>query len=117
MSEEVLIGKWRIGSVENEGLLIICNSCPQIEFQSGNVALLLMPNNETEKYFWSVSDKTLTLKNESQVGDKPYFGGPEYAMRFENKSDYLKLELTDKSGTIYYLGKTNNADDKKFEEE
>ncbi len=110
-SQEDLIGKWSVMSSEYDGIKIMYNAGPKIEFLPNQKAIMTFSGDKTENYTWSVLDSILTLKSDLVNGSQPFFTDTNYSMHFES-SDNSEIRLTNGRGTSYNLGKIKTGANK-----
>ena len=102
----LLINKWTVSSVIRQTINEVCNTCPTINFNRNNTAVLQFPNNRTENYSWRITSDTLTLLCTSFTqtnSTTPYFLEFKYKMKYQSEKDFLELKLSPNKDRIYVL--------------
>jgi hypothetical protein len=101
----LIFGKWTISAtktIEKQSeSKILCNSCPEITFDTDNFAYVKFPNQEVERYMWRIdSDKLLFLT----VGEikNPKLDS-QYLLKLNNTKEFVELELIEQSKNYSYI--------------
>lgn len=113
---ERIIGKWTVTATTTwyimpdtvRGSTLVGNTCPKIEFNKDQTALVLLPSGQTEKLSWKLINDHLVLTNKSKPDCDSFFADSQYEMQFSSKKEITELKLTyfkDKYAVTFTLRK------------
>jgi hypothetical protein len=88
---------------EYNGVSVMCNVCPRIEFKIDNTEKIKLPNGEYENYLWKIEGNNIVIKSEKKGVDN-YLSDATYKVEFKKETEFTELALKIK-GTVYILRK------------
>lgn len=103
--DERLIGEWGIYVHNVNGVGMNCNVCPRIVFDDSNMATLILPSGDKEKYKWSESDNKLKIEFAGNDITESYLIDSEYKMKFDQQKEFIELTLSLTENEQYILRK------------
>ncbi|WP_291724142.1 hypothetical protein [Bernardetia sp.] len=102
-----LLGKWGIYVQVIKGTNVLCNACPEIEFDSLNRTILTLPSGDKEKYEWNTSNSILHLKLIEKETPEAHFIDSKYKMSFTQRKEFMELVLSLNKNRQYILRKSD----------
>lgn len=85
-------GNWLIGTQFSDGMAVMCNVCPHIEFKQGGFAKIVKADNSFEYVRWHIKhDQVIVMTRNSTFADSTY----NLSLQKEKDLTYLILKSRD----------------------